>query len=308
MMSDTKYRNGSGAEPPTSVRLTDGFTVLDDKPAERVTVLRRKISALETLAMDPGTSVPESESAQTTANKLRLELTKLVRDGAPDEVAALSRSTPPPPPPPIEPLNAAPSSTRAGNGEPWPATVHDTQPRRIPVWVKPAGPRWLRFAAPAFGLVALAAACWIGLSEQAPAPIAALQRSAAAPAREISPKLKELKPRRNEACKNAEDGVQAAAASLLDKKQSGLTLTSGTIEGCHGRFESRVMSTKKGGPAARARNIKSASSALGSALCDDAKIRTALVDHGASYTFAYFDQRGKWLEDATISGSSCSAP
>lgn len=283
--------------------------MLDDKPAERVTVLRRKIAALETLAMDPGTSPPESESAQTTANKLRLELTKLVRDGAPDEISAIARSTPPPPPPPIEPLNAAPSSTRVGNGDPWSATVHDTQPRPMPVFVKPPAPRWLRFAAPSLGLVALAVACWIGLSEPSPPPVSELPLSAAAPPPEVvAPRPSELNRRRNEACKSAEDGVQAAAATLLDKKQRGLTLTSGTIEGCEGRFESRVMSTKKGGPAARARNIKAASSALGSQLCADSKIRAALVDHGASYTVAYFDQRGKWLEDATISGQSCIAP
>ncbi|MET0411435.1 MAG: hypothetical protein ABW217_09055 [Polyangiaceae bacterium] len=282
--------------------------MLDDKPAERVTVLRRKIAALETLAMDPGTSVPESESAQTTANKLRLELTKLVRDGVPDEVAAIARSTPPPPPPPIEPLNEAPPSVRAGNGEPWAATVHDTQPRRMPVWVKPAGPRWLRFAAPAVGLIALAAACWIGLSEPTHAPIVAQQASVVASPREVVPKPSELNRRRHEACKSAEDGVQALAAALLDKKQRGLTLTSGTIEGCQGRFESRVMTTKKGGHAGRARNIKAAASALGSQLCADTKIRAALVDHGASYTVAFFDQRGKWLEDATISAASCSAP
>lgn len=281
--------------------------MLDDKPAERVTVLRRKIAALETLAMDPGTSVPESESAQTTANKLRLELTMLVRNGVPDEVAAIARSTPPPPSP-IEPLNAAPPSVRAGNGEPWAATVHDTQPRRMPVFVKPPGPRWLRFAAPVVGLAALGAACWIGLSEPTTPPVAAQQASVVAAPREVVPKPSELNRRRHEACKVAEDGVQAAAATLLDKKQRGLTLTSGTIEGCQGRFESRVMTTKKGGHAARAKNIKAASSALGSQLCADAKIRAALVDHGASYTVAYFDQRGKWLEDATISGASCSAP
>jgi hypothetical protein len=284
--------------------------VLDDKPAERLTVLRRKIAALETLAMDPGTSVPESESAQTTANKLRLELTKLVRDGVPDEVAAIARSTPPPPPPPspIEPLNEAPASVRGGNGEPWAATVHDTQPRRMPVFVRPAGPRWLRFAAPGLGLAALAAACWIGLSEPSPPPVVAQQASAVASPREVVAKPSELNRRRHEACKVAEDGVQAVAATLLDKKQRGLTLTSGTIDGCQGRFESRVMTTKKGGHAARAKNIKAASSALGSQLCADSKIRAALVDHGASYTVAYFDQRGKWLEDATISGASCGAP
>jgi hypothetical protein len=283
--------------------------VLDDKPAERVTVLRRKIAALETLAMDPGTSVPESESAQTTANKLRLELTKLVRDGVPDEVSAIARSTPPPPPPPIEPLNAAPPSTRSSNGEPWAATVHDTQPRRMPVFVKPPAPRWLRFAAPSVGLVALAAACWIGLSEPTPPPAVAQQASVVAAPREVVPRPpSEANRRRHEACKNAEDGVQAAAATLLDKKQRGLTLTSAAIEGCQGRFESRVMPTKKGGKDARARNIKAASSALNSQLCADAKIRTALVDHGASYTFAYFDQRGKWLEDTTVSGQTCTVP
>lgn len=287
--------------------------MLDDKPAERVGVLRRKIAALETLAMDPGTSVPESESAQTTANKLRLELTMLVRNGAPDDVAVLARSTPPPPPP-IEPLNAAPPSVRAGsgmgngNGEPWDATVHDTQPRRMPVFVKPAGPRWLRFAAPAVGLVALGVACWLGLSEPTPPAIPVQQAAVVAAPREVPPKPSELKRKRIEACKGAEDGVQATAAKLLDKKQHGLTLTTGSIDGCEGRFESRVMTTKKGGHAARARNIKAASSALGHELCADGKVRSALVDHGASYTFAYFDQRGKWLEDATISGVSCTTP
>jgi hypothetical protein len=302
--------------------------VLDDKPAERVGVLRRKIAALETLAMDPGTSVPESESAQTTANKLRLELTMLVRNGAPDDASGLARSTPPPPPPPIEPLNAAPPSVRAdsgmsgsgigghgmsghgmsGNGEPWAATVHDTQPRRMPVFVRPAGPRWLRFAAPAFGLVALGVACWIGLSEPSAPVIPTRQAAVAASPREVPPKPSELKRKRSEACKGAEDGVQATAAKLLDKKQQGLTLMTGSIEGCEGRFESRVMTSKKGGHAARSRNIKAASSALSHELCADGKVRSALVDHGASYTFAYFDQSGKWLEDATINGGSCVTP
>jgi hypothetical protein len=44
--------------------------------------LRRKIAALESLAENPGTTVAESEAAQHTANKMRLELSQLLRSGA----------------------------------------------------------------------------------------------------------------------------------------------------------------------------------------------------------------------------------
>ena len=49
-------------------------------PADRIELLRRKIAALEVLASDPGSTVAESQSAQETANKLRLELSKLLRE------------------------------------------------------------------------------------------------------------------------------------------------------------------------------------------------------------------------------------
>ena len=44
--------------------------------------MRRKIAALESLAENPGTTIAESEAAQQTANKMRLELSQLLRSGA----------------------------------------------------------------------------------------------------------------------------------------------------------------------------------------------------------------------------------
>lgn len=58
-----------------------GVPVSDD-PTIRVGVLQKKIGALESLAANASTTAAESESAQRTANKLRLELAKRLREGA----------------------------------------------------------------------------------------------------------------------------------------------------------------------------------------------------------------------------------
>lgn len=46
---------------------------------DRIRSLRQKIRSLETLSANPGASTPEATNAQETANKLRLELSGLLR-------------------------------------------------------------------------------------------------------------------------------------------------------------------------------------------------------------------------------------
>jgi hypothetical protein len=76
---------------------------MNEHAEERVDVLRRKITALESLASNPGTTVAESESAQSAANKLRLELAKLTREAASRGPREITPSPPPsaPAPPPV---------------------------------------------------------------------------------------------------------------------------------------------------------------------------------------------------------------
>ena len=56
-------------------------------------MLRRKIAALESLASNPGTTVAESESAQSAANRMRLELAKLVREAASQSASASNEAS-----------------------------------------------------------------------------------------------------------------------------------------------------------------------------------------------------------------------
>jgi hypothetical protein len=278
--------------------------VLEDS-AERVGVLRRKIAALETLAMDPGTSLPESESAQTTANKLRLELSRLVRDGATLigtgpalDVALPSQPTSP------EPLRAEPPSTAGWSAADWPEVERDTEPPPPPPVVH-AGPRWLRYVAPGVALSALGVALVLS---SLPEPGAATRSEPSAPAAtiDITPRLAaQPAPPVAQHCKDAEESVQAAAASLIGHRRSGLTLTSANVDGCSGRFESRLVAASKGRPPAK--RLRAVSNELTAALCADPSIRPALVEQGASYTFAYYDQGGTWLEEATVSGANCTS-
>jgi hypothetical protein len=307
---------------------TESPTTVLDNSTERVGVLRRKIAALETLAMDPGTSLPESESAQTTANKLRLELSRLVRDGALTAHGGFEAPVPSPPPtmpprtvpPRTVPPRTVPPRTRPfassvmdefqtpPNAMPWAdeERERDTEPPPPPPVVH-AGPRWLRYLAPGAALAAILG--WSLWPEQAPAPAPAAPAAAPAPASagsiDLTPRLDvEGPPPHAHFCKGAEDSVQATASTLLGRRRSGMTLTSASIDGCTGRFESRVVGPNKP-HTLPAKKVKAVSSELGSALCSDASIRPALVEHGAAYTFAFYDARGKWLEDTTVSGATC---
>ena len=83
---------------------------------KRVETLRKKIAALESLASNPSTTSAESESAQGAANKLRLELSKRLREDSKEK----SEVPVPPAAPEVDP--------KAAEAKPEP----DPRPRTMP--------------------------------------------------------------------------------------------------------------------------------------------------------------------------------
>ena len=139
-------------------------------------MLRRKIAALELLASNPGTTVAESESAQSAANRMRLELAKLVREAASQSASASSEtskayrheevSEPEVPEAEATPRAGAARSRKPGGVSPAPRPVSI---RSAPAWT---------WQVPTAGLVVLAGvAFWIQRSEE---PAAVTSGSAAA--------------------------------------------------------------------------------------------------------------------------------
>lgn len=335
---------------------------VSDSERARIEVLRRKIAALEALAADPGTSAPESESAQTTANKLRLELARLLRSvaaqGEPvpnssevgdgfvgaraDDTPASSHAAPAsgaspganaaasqgPPSTGSSPRAAAPPSARA-------ASSRGARPRRAPVSSEPVLPVWLQRTAVtlALGAVLLGFYTWPAdepepvesrfvdppsalAADEALAQAASASPDSPAPLpTPVMPVLPPPSPRgearaagagRERYCRRAEAQLRQASTRLLGRAQDGVELTSAHVDGCNARFEVRLSNVSKD-EVAKAGGLRhpAVSTELTAALCADDASRAALVEHEASYTFAYYDRAGSPITELIIDGVSC---
>ncbi len=135
-------------------------------------MLRRKITALESLASNPGTTAAESESAQSAANRMRLELARLVREAGSRPAAANGAWAAPGPERSVDTAAAREAAPAREAPEPQETTPTPTRPsRRSRISVRSA-PAWT-WQIPGLGIVAVIAVFfWMKQREEGPEPLA----------------------------------------------------------------------------------------------------------------------------------------
>jgi uncharacterized coiled-coil protein SlyX len=264
-------------------------------PEGRIDTLRRKIAGLNALASDRNATLPEATSARQTAERLQRELTQLLDQAPssqPDEASEPQSYRTPPPSSARWPEDTARVRTPRAGGI-----------RRPPIEaIEPASNGWLSkmfYVIPP--LLLLAGIQIYRIEQDQDVDRAAVEQRAprsAAQQRALRSGA--------EYCALAEPQLERSFARLPQHWSERLTLLSLAPKGCSGAFVGQL------DMAPHERQSKTAvfeetRSLIERKLCEDALTQSALVAHGAVFSFRLQDRVGQLLTEFQIDGGSCDA-
>jgi len=262
-------------------------------PEGRIDTLRRKIAGLRALASDRNATTPEAASARQTAERLQRELSALldqVPSSQPDEAEEPQSYRTPPPSSARWPEDTARFRTPRAGGM-----------RRPPIEsIEPASNGWLSkmfYVIPPLLILAGIQAYRIERDQEVDR--SAVEQPAALPAAQQRALRSGV-----EYCALAESQLERSFASLPQHWSERLTLLSLAPKGCSGAFVGQL------DIAPHERQSKTAlfeetRSLIERKLCEESLTQSALLAHGAVFSFRLQDRVGQRLTEFQIDGGSC---